>query len=383
MRLKERVRGLLRSPKLTWGVLARGRYSFVYDLMPVTMSEMPAAKRINLFKAGANLLYRRAMPWSFPLHMQFELANFCNLRCPVCPTGIGAVRRAPRIMDPDLFERLIDEVGPYLLTASLWAWGEPLLHPDLQHILRAIRQHDIAILLSTNGQRLNDEKALEALTEEPPTYLIVAIDGLTDETNAQFRIGARLEPILEGVRRIAEFKRLHGRQLPVLHMRYIVMKHNQHEIPDLIEFARNHHFDVLTVRTLLITDTGPSHETHRGLVPDSAELQPYEYRNGHRIRRKDFICQEPFWFPTVFADGTLVPCEQDFNSQQSLGIISEKQSFSDLWFSKRAAEIRKVIRDRPNFQSFCVNCPYRDRDETDSSISAHFLNNAIDYPNLV
>jgi len=383
MRSRERIRGLLRSPKLTWDAIFRGRYSFVYDQIPFTMERMSMKKRANLFKAGFNLVYRQLTPWNMPLHMQFELTNYCNLRCPVCPSGIRAVKRKPQSMDVDLFGRVIDEVGPYLLTASLWAWGEPLLHPELQKILRAVRKHKIATLLSTNGQYLNDERVIEALTHEPPTHLIVAIDGLTDETNSKFRVGAKLKPILSGVRRIAEIKKKRKQQFPILHMRFIVMKHNQHEVPQMIEFAKTNHFDMLTVRTLSIIDSESTDQTHRNLVPERLEFQAYDYNLGKRFERRDFICQEPFWFPTVFVDGTLVACEQDYNAQQSLGVISENVSFKDLWFSRHAAMVRKIIRDNPKSLSFCQNCPYRDRECTDVSIAAHFLNSEIDFPNLI
>ena len=75
-------------------------------------------------------------PWSWPVHMQIELTNYCNLKCPVCPTGIGAINRKPLAMDVSLFEQLMDEVGQYLLTLSLWGWGESILHPQLAKILR-------------------------------------------------------------------------------------------------------------------------------------------------------------------------------------------------------------------------------------------------------
>lgn len=383
MRSKERIHALLKSPKLIWDVLFRGRYSFVYDQIPFTMDRISMEKRLNLFKAGYNLLHRKLTPWNMPLHMQMELTNYCNLRCPVCPTGIRAVKRKPLSIDVDLFERIIDEVGPYLLTVSLWAWGEPLLHPELQMILRAARKYKIVILLSTNGQNLNEEHVIEALTGEPPTHLIVAIDGLTDETNTEFRVGAKLKPILSGVRRIAEIKKKRKQQLPILHMRFIVMKHNQHEVPKMIDFARGNLFDLLSVRTLSIIDSESTDRTHQDLAPSKFEFQAYDYKNGTRFERKNFICQEPFWFPTVFADGTLVACEQDYNAQQPLGVISKKVSFRDIWFSRRAAIVRKIIRDNPQDLSFCLNCPYRDRECTDVSVKAYFLNTKIDFPNLI
>ena len=356
MKRHERWRALWRSPRLAWDVLARGRYDFTYDLMPVSARQMSLAKRLNLFKSGANLLHRNLDPWSWPLHMNLEITNYCNLRCPVCPTGSGKVNRPRAAMDVDLFERLMDEVGPYLLTASLWAWGEPLLHPRLADLLRIIERHDVVPLISTNGQNLCNEAVIDALVSHPPGYLIVAIDGLTDETNSKYRVGAALEPAKEGVRRLSELKRERGLELPVLHMRYLAMKHNEHEIEHVREFARSTGFDLLTIRTLVVVDS-PGEE-HREFVPDASHLRAYDYVNGERVLRDDFICYWPFWFPTSLVDGTIVGCDQDSNAQRPLGVLSEDVSFADIWSGEEATHVRRQIRDDPDSLSFCRNCPY-------------------------
>ena len=272
------------------------------------------------------------------------------------------------------------ELGEHLLTISLWGWGEPLLHPQLPLILRAAQKHNVASLLSTNGQNLDDERIIEALIEYPPTFLIVAIDGLTDETNTEFRVGAKLEPILAGVRRLAEIKQKRGLKLPVLNMRYIVMRHNEHEMPQLQDFATRHYFDLLSIRTLSPFDTESPDRIHQPFVPAQDNFRAYDYQDDTRVRRNDFICMHPFWFPTVFADGTVVACEQDFNAKQSLGVLSEQVSFADLWYSERAMSIRKIIRDTPETQSFCHNCPYTDRQSSDCNIQALALNKGVTYP---
>lgn len=373
MRRHERKSGLIRAPKLIRDILFYGRYDFVYDQMSISTRLMSMEKRWNLLKAGTNFIHRKLKPFNMPLHMQFELTNFCNLHCPVCPTGRSVVNRRLQVMDVELFQRVIDEVGPYLLTASLWAWGEPLLHPRLSEILRAIGKYPIASLLSTNGQNLDDDRVIEALVSDPPTYLIVTIDGLTDETNSQYRVGAKLAPALNGVQRLAEIKKKKALELPILHMRSIVMKHNQHELSQLDDYAREHGFDLLTIRTLSIIDSKNPDEVHGGFMPDVSEFRAYDYHDDSRIHRSDYICQEPFWFPTVFADGTLVACEQDYNAQQPMGKIIPGTTFKDLWFGKKATRVRRIIRDTPEKVSFCINCPYSDRCTTDCSVQALFL----------
>jgi radical SAM protein with 4Fe4S-binding SPASM domain len=318
-----------------------------------------------------NLFYRKLQPWSWPTNMQVELTNYCNLNCPVCPTGLGALQRKPQAMDPAIFERLMNEVGRYLLTMSLWGWGEPLLHPELADILRIIQNRGINTLLSSNGQKLNDDRVLKALIDNPPTYLIVALDGITDQTNTRFRVGAKLEPALYGVRELSRMKREKGKKFPILQLRYIVMKHNEHELPELEHFASKHHFDVLTIRTLSIIDE--KNNLHSIMKPGNERFMAYEYADGKRVSRNDFSCQGAFIYPAVYADGTVCACDQDYNAKQPYGKLTKDNSFADIWWSKQAAEIRKIIRENLESFSFCRNCPYKDRPVRTCSIQYYDL----------
>ena len=339
--------------------------------MPVAVKGMSPAQRWNLIRAGLNLGYRRTVPWSRPLHMQVELTNFCNLRCPVCPVGNEALTRPAQAISVELFARLMDEVGEYLLTLALWAWGEPLLHPQLEELLAIARRHPAAVLLSTNGQNLNRPAVQAALRNEPPAFLIVAIDGLTDETNSVYRRGARLAPALEGARALADWKAKSGSRLPVLHFRFLAMKQNEHEIPLVREFASNNGFDMVSIRGLSVIDAPGT--AHRELIPADDSLRAYGYGERGLVRRGDFVCQHAFTYPTVLADGTVVACEQDFNGGQPYGKLSEQRSFADIWFGAEAARIRKAVRDEPEQYSWCRNCPFADHKFNSCSIEGYAL----------
>ncbi len=371
MRARERWEYLSRAPKITWDAIVRGQYSFSFDLMPITVRDMSVAQRVNLLKSGLNLAYRRLHPWSWPLHMQIELTSYCNLACPVCPTGRDELERDAKAMDVGMFEKLMEEVGPYLLTASLWAWGEPLLHKRLEEILRIAARYPVATLLSTNGQNLAQESVQRALRAHPPAYLIVAIDGLCDETNSVYRKGAKLRPALDGVRALAEWKQRTGARRPVLHCRFMAMKHNEHELPRLRQFSLDAGFDMVSIRSLSTIDSAEA--PHDDMVPVSPLLRAYQYAGGKRVRRKDFVCQHAFTFPTVMADGTVVACEQDFNCRHAYGAITQHRTFAEIWLSRHAAMIRGTIRDTPGDFSFCRNCPFADRPTSSCSLESYAL----------
>jgi MoaA/NifB/PqqE/SkfB family radical SAM enzyme len=379
----ERARALRRITFLLWRLFLCGRYDFVYDQMPISLRDMSWPRRLNLIRSGLNMLHRKARPWSMPLHMQFEFTNYCNLRCPVCPTGSGELTRRKCAMDPQLFRGVMAEVSPYLLTTSLWGWGESLLHPALGDMLRVAADSGVVTFLSTNGQHLNHPSVIESIQAAPPSYLIVAIDGLTDETHSAFRKGAKLEEALSGVRRLAEWKKRCHLRLPILHMRFMVMKHNEHELVDSERFAFDQGFDMLTLRALSIVDSERAVRVHTQLVPDTPQVSAYKYEQGVRIHRSDFICMQPFWFPSLLADGTVVFCEQDFNGTDALGQAGRDVTFQDLWRGKRAAAMRKTIRRHPESRSYCRNCPAWDRALTDTSVSGSFLRPEILNPLIV
>ena len=154
-----------------------------------------------------------------PINLQVELTNHCNLKCPVCPCGSDLTNRPPGNLDLDLFRRLMDEVGGNLLMVFLWGWGEPLLHPRFPEFVRIAREHGARTIVSTNGQNLIEDRVREGLLQEPPDILIVSVDGLTQDTYSAYRIGADLETLLAGVRRLAEEKQARKQELPVLNMR--------------------------------------------------------------------------------------------------------------------------------------------------------------------
>jgi radical SAM protein with 4Fe4S-binding SPASM domain len=365
MRSRTRWRYLARAPRTCADAL-RGTYEFTYDRMPLRLEGMSWPKRLNLLRAGLNLIARRPRPWSRPLHMQVELTSFCNLSCPVCPTGVGALDRPAKALDLDLLADVMDDAGPFLLTASLWGWGEPLLHPDFPRAVDIVGRHGVAVLISTNGQNLDDRDVLDGLLAAPPQYLIVALDGLTDETNSVYRAGARLAPALEGVRRLEEMKRACGAELPLVSMRYIVMKHNQHELPRLRSFAAGAGFDCLSVRTLSIIDYDES--AHSAMVPDAEPYRAYDYDGGRRVRRGDFTCQWLPLFPALLSNGAVAPCDQDYNGRYAYGRVGRDGSFNDIWFGARAAETRRAMMTDPAAFSCCRMCPYADRPDNSCTV---------------
>jgi radical SAM protein with 4Fe4S-binding SPASM domain len=85
----------------------------------------------------------------------------------------------------------------------------------------------------------------------------------------------------------------------------------------------------------------------------------------------------------LFADGTVVACEQDFNAQLPLGVLNSETPFTNIWSGRQSVHVRRQIRDSFHTLSFCRNCPAYARARTDTSIRAIWLNPGVQHPVVI
>jgi radical SAM protein with 4Fe4S-binding SPASM domain len=166
-------------------------------------------------------------------------------------------------------------------------------------------------------------------------------------------------------------------------MRFIVMTHNEHELSRLPRFAAENGFDMYSIRGLSIIASATADQTHSALIPARSPFRSYDYEQGGRVRKEDYICMQPSWYPSLFADGTVVGCEQDFTASAKIGRIDDQIPFRKGWYGRRATRLRDEIRRDLDTHSFCRHCPARDRRGTDTSLHANFLNPSICNPIVV
>lgn len=137
------------------------------------------------------------------LSLNVETTNYCNLRCTICPVNNG-MTRTKRFLDPAAFERLIDR-SPTVKFVLPFQWGEPLLHPEIDRIVRYAHDRGIRTMLTTNGTLLEETMA-RRLFASGLDRLTISIDG-DDSTHAAIR-GVPLAPIRE---RVAALRALRDR----------------------------------------------------------------------------------------------------------------------------------------------------------------------------
>ena len=156
----------------------------------------------------------------FPLYLQVELHQICNLRCEMCPITVPEAR-AKYITDDhlswELYEKIILEAEKYdCPSLNPQGTNEPLLYQNLEDHIKFAKKHGfIDIMMNTNATLLSEERSRKIL-ESGLTRLRFSLDAATKETFEKIRVGADYESVMKNIERFVELRDQGGYKLPVI-----------------------------------------------------------------------------------------------------------------------------------------------------------------------
>lgn len=295
---------------------------------------------------------KRPIVWAPPRHIAVEVTNFCNLRCPMCKLGTRVLGRDMGLMDFDKFCGLIDEITPYVRRLSIPWYGEPFTRKDLGRFVRYASDKGMAIHLQTNGTRLH-ECEIDFLAECNVRAIAVAVDGLEQETYETYRVGGTLANIVAGVKRIVALRAERGTGHPKrIDMNFLVMSHNEHELPHVPAFAKEAGFDRVKIKTVRVEHSAEG----KKLLPADPDYCVYEESFDLKFgRRTEPGCSDLWDSAVVSWDGAMGACCIDSDCEFSPGNVFEDGFFA-LWFGdKMQAFRRQVLHDKLDIP-LCREC---------------------------
>ncbi|GAF75307.1 unnamed protein product, partial [marine sediment metagenome] len=190
---------------------------------------MTSKRFINKLINDAEHRLGRTHLFSYPRLAFIESTNICNLRCPLCPTGAGKLPHHAGKMSFDLFKKIIDQIGPYLYEVQLMGFGEPLLNEDIFKIVKYAKNYPMKVRFNTNLTILDKDMARE-LVGSGLDNLTVSIDGVTQKTYEQYRVGGDLDTVLGNLKLLLDTKKELSIPLPDIRWQFMVIKPNEHEV---------------------------------------------------------------------------------------------------------------------------------------------------------
>ena len=96
-----------------------------------------------------------------PICLTWELTYACNLACVHCLSSSG--KRDPRELSTEQCKAIIDELQRMQVFYVNIGGGEPTIRPDFWELLDYAVEHHVGVKFSTNGFRINAERAAASL----------------------------------------------------------------------------------------------------------------------------------------------------------------------------------------------------------------------------
>lgn len=329
------------------------RFPHYFDLLSV----LTWWRILNLLQVETGFLlsrmFRKVIVLGNPWSASIEPTTSCNLRCTECPTGMRSLTRPGGNMSISDFRLIIDKLSPDLFYLTLYFQGEPLLNPHFSEMVTFARSRRIFVSTSTNGHYLNQHNVDEIL-KSGLNHLVISMDGLDQETYEKYRVNGNLQLVTEGIKRLVDTKKAVRSSTPYVELQFIVFRHNEHQVDQMKEFAKQTGVDKLSFKTAQIynfDEIGKTIPTLKGksryrLLADNSWVPARKIRNRcHRI-----------WSSIVVTwDGKVVPCCYDKNAEFQTGKILEKP-IREIWRNQQISAFRSKILSRRSDIAICRNC---------------------------
>lgn len=290
--------------------------------------------------------------------------NLCNLKCPLCATGMGEIARVKKRMDYEHFKHAIDQVSDWAYEVSLYNWGEPLLHKDIFDMIAYARSKRLATLMSSNLS-VHKQGLMDRILESGLDELTVSIDGVTQEVYEKYRVGGNLDLVLKNLEYLMNRREQLGLRTPYVEWQFITFKHNEHEMDGARQLAHETGVDMLRfIPPGLPFDAEEQRKRDLGKewFSSNPELR-YQDPEAPKFRNASFFhkhggCFYLYRSMTVNPDAGVAPCCIIYNDKYDFGNLLEKP-FNEIWnnelYQSARSEFSRVAVS-PGKETVCQNC---------------------------
>jgi heme b synthase len=170
-----------------------------------------------------------AHPW--PRLVFWETTAACNLVCSHCRRTDVTDEPTPDELSSQEAESMIDELSSWGRTILVLSGGEPLLRPDIFHLMDYANEKGLIVALATNGT-LIDRDLAKRIRESGVDRVSISLDGADEATHDVFR---RLPGSFRSA--VAGIEALRAEDVP-LQINVTVARHNADQLDAMVSLAK-------------------------------------------------------------------------------------------------------------------------------------------------
>lgn len=299
-----------------------------------------------------SLTTRKPFRWGSPWSISIEPTNFCNLKCPQCPVGLGLLTRTKGFMDFSLFKKIVDALYPYLLNLFIYFQGEPLLHPQLIDMIKYSSNRNIFTSIATNAQLIDYQTALK-LVKANLDKIIISLDGINQNSYKKYRVNGQIINVLHAIININKAKKTLKSSRPIIEVQFLVLKTNQNQIKAFKILCKHLKVNQCSYKSAQIINF----YTADFYIPTIEKFKRYELKhNQWKIKNKLKNRCPRLWNAAVITwDGYILPCCFDKDAKYKLANINDNLNIKIFNNKSFKSFARKVLTNRKQID-ICTNC---------------------------
>jgi MoaA/NifB/PqqE/SkfB family radical SAM enzyme len=220
----------------------RGLLAATFDQFAVRPTEAQPSALKRFF--GLEKAVPKADPDAkeYPLCMEFELSNKCNLECTMCSGFFSSSIRANREKLPSLAQlydsNFVEQLRPYIphLKVAKFYGGEPFLIDLYYEIWELFIELNptCLILITCNGTVFTNK--VQRIVDKLNCRITVSFDSIDKINYERIRKNATLESTLANIDKFTAVNRKYGREMS---LNICPMVSNWHGIPDIVSYAND------------------------------------------------------------------------------------------------------------------------------------------------
>ena len=270
----------------------------------------------------------------YPLLVDIELASVCNLRCPMCYTITEEFKKLinPKLMDWELYQKIVDEIGGKVPAIRLSLRGEATLHPKFVECIRYAKERGIKeVSTLTHGGNLTPEY-IEKIIDAGIDWITISVDGV-GETYESIRKPIKFNRLLDNIKSMNRFKEERGLHRPVIKVQGIwpAIKEN----PKM-------YYDTFEPLTDLVAFNPLIDYLNKDIEIDYLD---------------NFTCPQQYQRLVIGADGLVMKCSNDEENREVIG-DANKETVHQLWHGEKMQAVRKMLSQPRGFKqsAVCQKC---------------------------
>ena len=282
---------------------------------------------------------RKKITSDFPIHLDIETTNICNIKCPMCPRTeminkdiFGEIGR----MTKKDYADIIDQATEFgCKSIKLNYLGEPLAHKDVVWQVEYAKQKGIVDVMMNSNATLLDKKRGRALLEAGLDNLFISFDAIAPDLYEQQRVGTTLGKVVDNVH---EFVKLRNKSFPHVQVRVSMVMYKEQEWLEQFEGLK-----IMWKR--LVDSVGYGFYTER----DRNTFGEYPKVDG-------FWCSQPYQRMFLKYNGNVTICCVDDQDETVVGNWRQMR-LRDIWHNEAYQEIRRIHSENQYYKmEMCRKC---------------------------